>query len=399
MSRSRDISIILGTTEADNSQNNILLNTTSSTVLDSAQVTTIATDTGIAVYTTLDSLPSTGLSSGDQAFVSSNKRLYISNGSGWYNVSLINLSPQFDSDLNSTFTITDSATALVITNPASDSDNPDSIITYSGEASDSAQYLVNIINDSSVWTFTPLSADSVYNNVTLGNIPDSDGGDFTYTFKASDQINFASKLVTINYSGLAPVPLGDGLYLSSREYPMGQGSSGRLGFRYEASPSDLRIQSATGITNLFNTMKTFPGSFIDRLELKNGTEIKLTMYSGTSGTKNDGRYYTANVHNPGWVWDHSVGTIQILSKINSDLNDGISTNVYAATAFFQVNGDIGDYSAADLRYGTYNGANDWASNEDNRIVVTAIVGINGTRWDNDNPATWNGNMTFPPPNS
>ena len=175
--------------------------------LDSAQVTTIASTeaaaTGLTVYSTLDSLPVSNLSSGDQAFVEGNKRLYISNGNGWYNVSLVNLSPTFDSDVNSTFSIIDSATPLIITNPASDSDNPAAIISYGGTMSDSGQYLVALTRDSSVWTFTPLSADSVYNNVTLGNLSDSDGGDFTYTFTASDGINQASKSITITYDGLA----------------------------------------------------------------------------------------------------------------------------------------------------------------------------------------------------
>ena len=143
------------------------------------------------------------MSAGDQAFVAANQRLYISNGAGWYNVSLINLTPQFDSDINSTFSIVDSQTPLIITNPASDSDNPDAIITYGGTLSDSGQYLIALTRDSSVWTFTPLSADSVHSNVTLGNIPDSAGGDFTYTFTATDGINTATKAVTITYSGLA----------------------------------------------------------------------------------------------------------------------------------------------------------------------------------------------------
>ena len=171
--------------------------------LDSAQVSTIAQASGLSYLSTLDSLPTTGLTSGDQAFVQANQRLYISNGSGWYNVSLINLTPQFDSDINSTFSIVDSQTPLIITNPASDSDNPDAIITYGGTLSDSGQYLIALTRDSSVWTFTPLSADSVHNNVTLGNIPDSAGGDFTYTFTATDGINTATKAVTITYSGLA----------------------------------------------------------------------------------------------------------------------------------------------------------------------------------------------------
>jgi len=171
--------------------------------LDSAQVTTIAQASALNYLSTVDSLPTSELTSGDQAFVAGNQRLYISNGTGWYNVSLINLTPQFDSDINSAFTIVDSQTPLVITNPASDSDNPDAIITYGGTLSDSGQYLIALTRDSSVWTFTPLSADSVHNNVTLGNIPDSAGGDFTYTFTATDGIGTTTKAVTITYTGLA----------------------------------------------------------------------------------------------------------------------------------------------------------------------------------------------------
>tara|TARA_B000000609_G_C24180040_1_gene357317 strand:+ start:2006 stop:3655 length:1650 start_codon:yes stop_codon:yes gene_type:complete len=171
--------------------------------LDSAQITTIASGAGLNYFNTLDSLPISSLSAGDQAFVAANQRLYISNGTGWYNVSLVNLTPQFDSDVNSAFSIVDSQTPLIITNPASDSDNPDAIITYGGTLADSGQYLIALTRDSSVWTFTPLSADSVHNNVTLGNIPDSAGGAFTYTFTATDGINQATKTITITYDGLA----------------------------------------------------------------------------------------------------------------------------------------------------------------------------------------------------
>jgi len=206
MGRSRDIATFLSKTEQDNTDNLALLNSSSNLGLDSAQVTTIATDAGLAVYSTLDSLPISSLTSGDQAYVEENNRLYISNGTGWYNVSLVNLSPTFDSNINSTFTIVDSQTPLIIRNPASDSDDPAAVITYGGTLSDSGQYMVTLTRDSSVWTFTPLSSDSVYNNVTLGNIPDSDGGDFTYTFTASDGINQATKLITITYDGLNPEP-------------------------------------------------------------------------------------------------------------------------------------------------------------------------------------------------
>lgn len=201
MGRSRDIADMLGKTELVNTNNERLI--TAFDTVDSAYVSSNVTP-ALVFYSTLDSLPVSGLSVGQQAYVSANNRLYISDGSGWYNKALITLSPAFDS-INPTFTIVDSSTPLIITNTASDSDTPSAGLTYSGVASDSAQYLANITNDSSVWTFTPLSADSVFNNATLGNLTDSTGGDFTYTFRVSDGVNLGTKNITINYNITLPV--------------------------------------------------------------------------------------------------------------------------------------------------------------------------------------------------
>jgi len=119
-----------------------------------------------------------------------------------YNTSLVNLTPFWDTEPNASYSITDSATSLIVTAKAGDSDGDDDALIWQGSTTDSAQYLVDITRDSSVFTFDPLSADSVYDNVTAGNLADSDGGSFIYTFKWSDGINFVSKNVTITYSGL-----------------------------------------------------------------------------------------------------------------------------------------------------------------------------------------------------
>ena len=90
MGRTRDIAAILGKTEITNPQNNRILtiDDTSATV-DSAYVTSIASVGGLSYYSTLDSLPTSSLTAGDEAFVSANNRYYISNGSGWYSVEMI----------------------------------------------------------------------------------------------------------------------------------------------------------------------------------------------------------------------------------------------------------------------------------------------------------------------
>ena len=181
--------------------------------LDSAQVLNI-TGTALQVFDTLDSLPMTGLEEGDEAFVKNNNRLYISDGSGWYNTTLVNRSPTWATEPDASYDIADSATPLIITALATDSDNPDKSLLNQSVVSDSAQYMVTISNDSSVWTFTPKSADSIGVEVAAGNLVDSNG-DFVYTFKWSDGISFVSKAVTIGYSPSSAGP-AEGTFYGNR---------------------------------------------------------------------------------------------------------------------------------------------------------------------------------------
>jgi hypothetical protein len=190
MSKSRDIANFLGKTEVVNTNNVRLVTSEESLGLDSAQVTTIATDAGIAVYTALDSLPSTGLSSGDQAWVESSGRLYISNGSGWYNVALVNASPSLSLDQSGTVILNADTLSVVVTASASDSDDNQNIITFSVESDGNMVGTgTTISQDSSVFTITALSADS-----------GGTAGDFTLTFKATDQIAVDNETLSFSLS-------------------------------------------------------------------------------------------------------------------------------------------------------------------------------------------------------
>ena len=167
--------------------------------LDSAAISALNSASPVAVYDTLDSLPMTSLSIGNKALVG--QKLYFSEGNGWYNVDLTTgFTPYWLTEPDATYEITDSATPLLVTAKALDSDNPNlinqSIVT------DSAQYMVDITTDSSVWTFTPKTKTEIGTAVAAGNLTDSNG-DFVYTFKWSDGINFVSKAVTITYNTVA----------------------------------------------------------------------------------------------------------------------------------------------------------------------------------------------------
>jgi hypothetical protein len=179
MGRSRDIADILSKTELASVGNEALITTFDA--VDSAYVSANSTP-ALVFYSTLDSLPVSGLSVGQQAYVSANNRLYISDGSGWYNKALITLSPTMTLDPTGTITLaTDGITTSTVTIVANDSDTPGSGLTYSVESDGNMLGRAVISQDSSVFTIRPLSSDS-----------GATAGTFTLTFRTSDGVNLAT---------------------------------------------------------------------------------------------------------------------------------------------------------------------------------------------------------------
>jgi len=130
-------------------------------------------------FATASLLPATG-TVGEQAFVEETNRLYIWNGSGWYNIALINTTPTWDSGGQPASTyVLDAASpqdATVITLAASD---PEGIpISYTYVTGGSMDSIATVSQDSSVFTITPK---------TSAQAPD--GGTGSITFRASDGIN------------------------------------------------------------------------------------------------------------------------------------------------------------------------------------------------------------------
>lgn len=139
-----------------------------------------AAGAGLTVYSTLDSLPTSGLEAGDQAFVSGNQRFYISNGSGWYNAALVNATPTLSISPTGEIELNTDGSTTTITLTATDSDYPDDALTFSVESDGNFGGLASLSQDSSVFTITPLSEDSA---TTTSSV---------LTFKASDGISFGS---------------------------------------------------------------------------------------------------------------------------------------------------------------------------------------------------------------
>ena len=148
-------------------------------------VTSLSADIPITEkLATVDDLPSTGVI-GEQAFIEETNRLYIWNGSGWYNIALINTTPTWDSGGQPASAYELSAdspqTATTITLAASD---PEGLsIDYSYVTSGSMDSIATVSQDSSVFTITPKTS-----------LQAPDGGTGTITFRASDGINIVPSI-------------------------------------------------------------------------------------------------------------------------------------------------------------------------------------------------------------
>ena len=162
-----------------------VLQTNGSGVLSLADA---ASGGGVTTYSAIGDLPLTGNSAGDMAYVSGNNRLYINNGTGWYNIALVNTNPSItsvqDASSNTTpFTLETDGTATVITITASD---PEDIpLTYSYSVT--AGSLTN--GGGTTATVTQGTGANTNQFTVTPTTTEAYAGSFTLTFTASDGIN------------------------------------------------------------------------------------------------------------------------------------------------------------------------------------------------------------------
>lgn len=179
--------------EADKEYNLLTKDDDQKAISDSATVRAIAatlTGSGVSSKDAIINLASSGLTAGDASIVfidSNNAKYYISNGSGWYNVALVNADPQWDSAPNSSYTL-DSTNPLTIEPIAIDSGGK--IFSYTATLDNDASQFLTITKDSDNGRIFTLVGESA------GAAPGSNSG--IVTFRASDGRSFVTQNSTIN---------------------------------------------------------------------------------------------------------------------------------------------------------------------------------------------------------
>ena len=238
----------------------------------------LAQGIGLQTFTTLDSLPTTNLEAGDQAFVQENNRIYISNGSGWYNVALVNASPTLTVTPSGAIELSTAGSATTITLVGSDTDDDSDILSFSvSDSSGDFFKMATVSQDSSVFTVTPRSEDS-FNTLA------SDGSS-TLTFRVSDGIDQATEVKTFTLS-----------------FAIAGGKSTTLLLKADTSGNDNQVDASTGshtITEAGNGTSTartpyHPGGYSGRFD---GSNDMLEIADATSLDLSTGDFTIE-----GWVW-------------------------------------------------------------------------------------------------
>jgi len=119
-------------------------------------------------------LPMTGNEIGAMAYVSESNRLYVWNGSGWFEVALVNTTPTITTGGQATYELNADGTPTVITLAAND---PEGVpLTWSHAVSSGSLEDTTVTNADNVFTVTPGTVDAAFN----------------LTFTASDGVNLAT---------------------------------------------------------------------------------------------------------------------------------------------------------------------------------------------------------------
>ena len=291
----------------------------SDTVVVSA-LKSLTASTGTKGFATPGDLPA-GAVAGAQAFVNSNNRLYISNGSGWYNIALINNTPYFTTSPDASYTLDKTGIATVVTILGADSDGHD-IPQYSAAGDSGFNAIATVTKDSDngrVFVIKSIDSD--------GSASKTDGSG-TLTFTLSD----GKDSVTANSTFSIVFGFNwNGATLSVQEFPnLATASGDRYGTNVTQS-GDGEYWATIGKTNGAAELRIFNGRTGSATQQYAGVSPAGSGDFGSSMDMNfDGDALIicssgSNTHKKAYIYTRSGST---WSLAYTDNGDSLSGTVY-----------------------------------------------------------------------
>ena len=214
----------------------------------------------VLLYATPDDLPLVGSNAGDQAYVTSTNRLYIWNGTGWFNIALINTNPTITTGGAATYGLATDGSATTITLTATDPEDVPIAWSYAVTAG-SLGSTATISQADNVFTITP-STDA------------ADNGTFSLTFTASDGINTDTSTSAFTLT----IALYDWANLQTSDFSTVSGTYSNFtgGEPREVVSSDTHfayMYTETGSRDIYISVHTLDGALVSNFKADDGTSV------------------------------------------------------------------------------------------------------------------------------
>ena len=302
------------------------VNSASSIIKSSIDGTaTIATlEQSAQQYANAAALPSVGNTFGEMALVQSTNRMYVWNGSGWYNVALINTNPSFTTtpDANYAFDDDSPRSNITITVAATD---PESLgVSFSFETGGSMDSMASVTQDSSVFTLAPKGNDSLIEGTTLTG---------TLTIKASDGVNIVPAVSSFTLSFILTISntSGNGILLKVT----GTGNNTAV---TDASTSNHSITVAGDAT--LGTFSPFRHGGYSHYFDGSGDYLRDDTIADAFET---GAGYCDNFTIEMWIWNDDATSDSNYVIGSNNLANGANDFILGTRKVFWNNSELADY--------------------------------------------------------
>ena len=181
---------------------------TSNALALAQKVSTLVSDSGASTtaYANTTDLPTTEVTTGAMAYVSANNKLYMWNGSAWFNIAIVNQAPTAITGNQASYSLATDGTPTVVTLVSTD---PEGLpLTWSSSTSGDTQ-VGTLSQADNVFTITPSTNEadigilSVTFSVTDGNNTETSVSSFTLEFQSPYWDETVLSIGTSSTNGLA----------------------------------------------------------------------------------------------------------------------------------------------------------------------------------------------------
>jgi hypothetical protein len=297
-----------------------------------------------AVVSSASGLPMTGNTVGKTAYVSETNRLYIWNGSGWFEMALINTSPTITTGGDATYELNSDGTPTVITLVAND---PEGVpLTWSHAVTSGALEDTTVTNVDNVFTITPGTIAATFGlTFTASDGINIDTSASAFTLSFGPDWSTASLLYTLHnpnaYGTAASDTFGGGVQMSGdyafinaqgEDEAGGQGS----GKVYIYNVTTGALVKTLNNPNAYGTVAS--DNFPITIAISGNYLLATTFYEDDSGGLNSGVAYIFQTTTGNWDDTTLVHTLNNPNAYGTTFNDhfgysgGISGNYCAVSA-------------------------------------------------------------------